>query len=186
MTQKRRRRRSKKWISRLIILILIIAAVVVCYFVWDAYFKDKKETNPNKQDDSAIVQDETKEEKKNEKEEPSEEVIEKEKVVQYDGDDPNEAEGLTGAITYLKVAGDSLVIRLNIDQYLSGGSCTLSINQNGSEIYSEEAAIIDSVTTSTCEGFNVKTAKLNEGFTEVIITVSSGGKTGVIRGEVTI
>ena len=85
----RRRKRSKKWISRLFFLLLLVAAVVVCYFVWEAYFKEKKEVPKGKDDQTQIVKPTEKEEDKKEKEEK----IQKGEVPQYDGEDPNEQGG---------------------------------------------------------------------------------------------
>ncbi len=179
-----RRRRSKKWISWLIILLLLVAAGVVCYLVWDNYFNDKKQGNS----EAGISQEEKKEEQKddNPKEEKKEEeqAVKKEEVVQYDGDNPNNASSLTGAITYAAASGDNLMIRVNIDQYLSGGTCVLALVRDGATIYNSEAAIIDVASTSTCEGFNVPVATIGNGNFAISIKVSSGDKVGEITGEV--
>lgn len=184
MTQKRRKR-SKKWIGWLLFLILLVVAVVICYFVWDGYFRDKKKDEPKKEDTPSRVV-EKKEEKKSEQkvEEKTTEVLEKEKVVQYDGEDPNEAAEITGAITYAKVSGENLVIRVNIDQYLNSGKCTLGLRRDGGTIYTAEASIVDAATTSTCEGFNVPMTELSGGHTTIWIFLESGDKTGEIHGEV--
>lgn len=178
----RRRKRSKKWISRLFFLLLLVAAVVVCYFVWEAYFKEKKEVPKGKDDQTQIVKPTEKEEDKKEKEEP----IQKEEVPQYDGEDPNEQGGLTGVITYLGVSGSDLVVRVNIDQYLTSGSCEINVIKGGEVLYTSLASVIDSASTSTCEGFNVPVEKLSSGKIQVNINVSSGEKTGIISGETEI
>lgn len=188
MTQKRRRR-SKQWVSRLIILFLVVVAVMVCYLVWNAYFKDKGERQPKQGESSTIVVDDKKKEEKEtkkEEEKPKEEVVEKEKIVQYDGDDPNEAGELTGVLTYAGVVNGNLMIRVNIDQYLNGGKCTLGLRREGATIYSAEAGIIDSASTATCEGFNVPVSELGQGQTVIWIFLESDGKTGEIDGEVTL
>jgi hypothetical protein len=178
----RRRKRSKKWISRLFFLLLLIAAVVVCYFVWEAYFKEKKEVPKGKDDQTQIVKPTEKEEDKKEEEEP----IQKEEVPQYDGEDPNEQGGLTGVITYLGVSGSDLVVRVNIDQYLTSGSCEINVIKGGEVLYTSLASVIDSASTSTCEGFNVPVENLSSGKIQVNINVSSGEKTGIISGETEI
>jgi hypothetical protein len=178
----RRRKRSKKWISRLFFLLLLIVAVVVCYFVWEAYFKEKKEVPKGKDDQTQIVKPTEKEEDKKEEEEP----IQKEEVPQYDGEDPNEQGGLTGVITYLGVSGSDLVVRVNIDQYLTSGSCEINVIKGGEVLYTSLASVIDSASTSTCEGFNVPVEKLSSGKIQVNINVSSGEKTGIISGETEI
>ena len=176
MAQKRRKnKKSKKLLSIVLFLVLFVAAGVVAYLVWDGYFKEEK-----KEDESSEVEEEV----EGGKGAAGEGVIEKEPIVQYEGDNPNEAEELTGVVTYAAVKGDNLMIRVNIDQYLDGGSCELSLNQGG--VKYSDIANISSVTTATCEGFNVPVSELGSGNYQIIIKLSSDGKTGTIKGEVNI
>ena len=182
MAQKGRQRKSKKWITAIIFLVLIAAAGVMCYFVWDAYFKPKPKP---KEDDSVVeIADNKKEEDKIEVK--SEDPVEKPKIEQYDGNDPNTSASLTGALTYVGVTNGNLRLRVNIDQYLSSGSCNLVLSRNGSQIYSDSASIVDSASTSTCEGFDIATSALGSGNLLISISISSGGKTGTITGEATV
>ena len=185
----KRRRRSKKWVYWFLVLILIITAGVVGYFVWDGYFREKEK--PVSENSSSISQkEEVKPTEPENKEEPEKEKTEEpveeapEKIEQYDGGNPNLNSGITGVITYAGVAGENLIIRLNIDQYLASGKCELSLMRDGAMIYSDSAGIIDSAATSTCEGFNVPVAKLGTGKLGIRILVTSGEKTGIIEGEV--
>ena len=182
MAQKGRQRKSKKWITAIIFLVLIAAAGVMCYFVWDAYFKPK----PKPKEDGSVVgiADNKKEEDKIEVK--SEDPVEKPKIEQYDGNDPNTSASLTGALTYVGVTDGNLRLRVNIDQYLSSGSCNLVLSRNGSQIYSDSASIVDSASTSTCEGFDIATSALGSGNLLISISISSGGKTGTITGEATV
>lgn len=178
----RRRKRSKKWISTVFILILLVAAGVVIYLVWDNYFNDKKEEP--KTDETVVVDDGLKPTESESKPEVQE-VEQKEEVVQYDGENPNNGGELTGVVTYAGVSGGKLMIRVNINQYLSGGSCNLRLlSSDGSVAYDDVAGITDSASTSTCEGFDVSTAGLAGGSYEIVIDLISGGKTGTINGEV--
>lgn len=183
----KRRRRSKKWISWLIILILLIAAIVVCSMVYKDYFSDDKE----KETDSKVEEkkekgEEREEEDKSEEGSEEQEVVRKEEVPQYDGEDPNNSEGITGAITYAGVSGSVLMIRVNVDQYLSGGSCNLRINEYGGEIYSDSASLISSASTMTCEGFDVPVSAIGGGNFEIFVDVNADGKSGTIKGEANI
>lgn len=184
MVAKRRKRKSKKWISRLFFLMLLIVAVVLCYFVWDAYFKgDSKQ--PKQEEQSSSQEEKPKEEEKPE-EKKEEEPEEKPKVPQYDGDDPNTAEQITGAITYIGVSNGYLRVRVNVDQYINGGSCNIVLLRGGAQIYSDYANLNSSASTSTCEGFDIPVADLGTGYTQIRITLSSGEKTGAVTGEVTL
>ncbi len=178
MAQKRRKnKKNKKILSVVLFLVLFVVAGAVAYFMWDGYFREDK-----KEDEDSEIVEEVEEIEEGGK--GAGEVIEKEPVVQYEGDDPNEAEELTGVITYAAVNGDNLMIRVNIDQYLEDGSCELNLVQGG--VKYSDTADISSVTTATCEGFNVPVGKLGSGNYQIVIKISSGGKTGTIKGEVNV
>ena len=83
MAQKQKK--NKKWLFWVIIVLLFVVAAVVCYFVWDGYFKKKVEVKPVEA--QSLVED-----KKEGEVEKTPEAVEKEKkkVVQYEGEDPNE------------------------------------------------------------------------------------------------
>ena len=154
----------------------------MCYLVWDSYFNEKEVPKDEgavtpvvEEKDDAVVDAEG-----------LPEEIEKEEIIQYDGGDPNEKESLTGAITYLGVSGNDLVVRVNIDQYLSGGDCEMNIVRGSEVLYTSTVPIIDSASTSTCEGFNVPVEKLSSGKIQVNINLSSGERIGIISGETEI
>lgn len=179
----RRRKRSKKWISTLFILILLVAACVIVYLVWDNYFNDDKDKSGV--EETAISE----EEKPEEETEPIEEqeIVEKEETIQYEGENPNSANELSGVVTYAGAVDNKLMIRVNINQYLSGGSCSLRLLFEGDvNMYGEVVEIVDSASTSTCAGFDVPLEKLSSGHYLIIINVASGDKTGVINGEVDV
>ena len=182
----RRRRKSKKWIHWLVFFVLLVAAGVVCYFVWNEYFNDieKDKVEENIVVEEVNTEGDSKEESEVINEE--EEIIEKEKVIQYEGNDPNEAEELTGAVTYVGVSGNNLIIRVNIDQYLNGGYCELNLLRNGQVIYGDTVSVIGSAATATCEGFNVPVAEIGNGGVEIVIKISSEGRSGTIRGKTNI
>lgn len=179
----RRRKRSKKWISWLIILVLLIVAGVMVYLVWDNYFNDDK--NKPEEPQAEVVDKTTEEEVK---QEGAEQVkVEKEEVVQYEGENPNNATDLTGVVTYAGLVGDKLTIRVNINQYLSGGSCALRLlYEDDINVYSETVNIVNSASTSTCEGFDVPSAGRASGKYLIVIDLTSDGKSGVISGEVNL
>ncbi|MBQ3348008.1 hypothetical protein IJG90_00585 [Candidatus Saccharibacteria bacterium] len=181
-----RRKRNRKWLKWVVFLVLLIVAGVICYLVWDGYFRDKDEGEVDTSTEQVVAKEEKVTKAKQEVTEKVEEVVEKEKVVQYEGEDPNTKEQLTGVITYAGVSGEYLMIRVNIDQYLAGGTCILRLMNGGSEVYSDTAGIVDAAATATCEGFNVPVAELLGGNLGVVIEVSSGEKSGKITGEVSL
>lgn len=180
-----RRKRNRKWIRLVVVLILIAAASVIGYKVWEAYFKTEE----------AVIDGGGKEEKPKETQMEATEASKQETEVfveedpkvspQYDGEDPNKGESLTGVITYAGVSDDVLMIRVNIDQYLASGSCVLTLVQDGAELYDETVGVIDSAATATCEGFNVPVSRVGaSGKIGIRILVKSGEKAGIIEGEV--
>lgn len=186
----KRRRRSKKWIWWTLFLILLVIAGVVCYLVWDNYFNDKKgdsdigfvevtepeELNENNIEIIENVVDDSEDGERNDEK----------KVAQYEGEDPNKAEGLSGAVTYAGVFSEKLMIRVNIDQYLQSGNCQLILKKDGVDIYGDVANITGSASTATCEGFDVPVSGLSAGNYSIEIILKSDEKSGVIRGEVDI
>ena len=180
----RRRKRSKKWVSRLIILILLVVAGIIVYLVWDGYFNNEKEDTPTPSQVSTQATEEEQEVVVEDEEEPAE--SEEKKVKQYEGEDPNKSEELSGVVTYAGVVDGKIMIRANIDQYLEGGTCKLSLSKNGQVAYEETVSITDSASTSTCKGFDITATKLSSGDYNIVIKIESNSKTGTIRGVVSV
>ena len=103
----------------------------------------------------------------------------------YEGADPNTSESLTGYITTARFSGDKLVIRVNIDQYLSSGACTLLLT-DGSNQLEKSTKLSPAASTSTCEGFDVQASELSNFSRPINITINltSGDKRGSITGRV--
>ena len=179
----RRRKNKRKWISWLIILVLLIAAGVVVYLVWDNYFNEKKDEIETTETEQI---DQQEDEGGNSEVELVNENGEKKTPPKYEGEDPNKAEELSGAITYAGVQDGKLMIRVNIDQYLSSGKCELTLKRGGATIYNSVANIIGNASTSSCEGFDVPTKGLGGGKTEIVIKLNANSKSGTIRREVNI
>lgn len=177
-----RRRRKKSWISWVIILVLLIGAGVVCYLVWENYFKDK----PREEEKIEVIEGGNVVVKPDNEGSDEGTEVKKEEVVKYEGENPNNREELTGVVTYAGVSGENLMIRVNIDQYLNSGECMLLLAVAGNTTYSNVAPIVSSASTATCEGFNVPVSLLESGQYSITIEVESGGKKGVISGEVAI
>lgn len=184
MTAKRRRK-NKKWLKWVGFLILVIVAGVVCYLVYDAYFRGPEEIDVDEMPTvpEVIITDEKVEEEIDEKEEIKP-VTEKEEVKQYEGEDPNKGDGLTGNITSTSVRDGVLRIRVNINQYVTSGNCELTILKDGNNVYSATAEVMGMASTATCQGFDVPVAEIGGGLVKILININAGGKTGAISGEV--
>ena len=187
MNRRKRSRKGLVWV--IIFVVLFVVAGVVGYFVWDGYFREKKADGEAPAADvvkEEVKRVEVKMEPEAAKTEEKQNVGEdgKEVIVQYEGDDPNEGDAITGAITYLGKSAGQLVVRVNIDQYLASGTCALTLRNGGGLVHSETAEVVTSASTATCAGFNVPVEGLPGGSTQVIVTITSGEKNGEIRGEV--
>lgn len=107
----------------------------------------------------------------------------KKNVTQYEGEDSSTSESLSGIITASRVSGQNYIIRVNIDQYLTSGTCHLTFT-DGEVSHTETANIIPNASSSTCEGFDVTLKALASGHTyDISIDLVSGDKSGRITGE---
>ena len=59
----------------------------------------------------------------------------------------------------------------------------LYIIKDGKDIYNGVVSIQESVTTSTCDGFDIPTSQLVSGNAQIEIILESGGRSGKIVGE---
>ena len=178
------RRNNRKWLWWGVGILIIAIIIVVIFLIKDNIWKD--EPRDNIEQSEMNIADNKKAEEKTEEEKSDEGVEAKEEIKQYDGDDPNISDSLTGVISYAGVSGSDLIIRVNIDQYLASGDCKLVLIKDGSAIYNRTVAIESSVSTSTCDGFKVPVAELPSGGLSVEVSLDSEGKYGKIVGETTI
>jgi len=187
MVKKRTRNKKWLWIGMGIIAVAILIGVGVAIGLNN---NNTSYTKANITNNNDGISEEQKQELKNSEqngdESFAEEEVEKKKVVQYEGDDPNKSDELAGVITYAGVNNGVLMIRVSIDQYLTSGTCNLTLNRNGTTIYNSDANILGDVSTATCEGFDIPVAELGSGDVDININLSADGKSGAIRGEVGI
>ena len=174
-----RRRRNRKLKICLIVLVALAVVGYGGFLIWKEFFRKNEPTAEN------IAEGQQQQNKDN----PEARVITKseedKKVVQFEGEDPNESESLTGAVTFAGVdpSGEKLTIRVNIDQFLGSGTCTGYIYNGDNLVYQSEVGIVNLVSTSTCEGFDVPTENLGSGKIQIVINLKSGDKSGKIVGE---
>jgi len=181
-----KRKRNFRWVKWSIFLLLIAGAVAVVILVKNNYFDKKDDQNTSQVVETNKTDDKKSEEKTEQKVEQKEEAEPEQKAPQYDGESPNKSETLTGLITYADVKDGELIIRVNIDQFLQSGNCNLALSKNGVTHYSQSVGIVESVTTSTCDGFKISTSELPSGNLQVEINLDSDGKSGKIEGRVKI
>lgn len=111
-----------------------------------------------------------------------------EKVVQFEGEDPNDLDELTGFITLRSVSGGKLTVVASIDQYLtSESSCRLALKDSaGAEVLSVgPQSVTAEATSSVCGPFTADVSRLSGTYT-IDITITSPDKTGHITSEINI
>ncbi|MBR3248584.1 hypothetical protein IKF89_00960 [Candidatus Saccharibacteria bacterium] len=177
------RKRNRKWLWISLGVILVGAAVIIGVVIW-------QNNNGGGKNDEAVMPEAEKQETAQTEATIDAEVVnaqgEKQKVVQYEGEDPNTLEELTGVVTYAGVNGENLMVRVSIDQYLTEGSCELTLTRGGATIYNSIADIVGDVATATCKGFDIPVAELGGGEVQININLKADGKSGEIRGEASI
>ncbi len=97
-------------------------------------------------------------------------------TIQYEGENPNRSNELSGSITYASHDG----IGTMINQYLSEGSCELKLTGSNGQIYTATSNIFAAASTSACGDFNIDVIP---GVYQIEITLISGDKQGTITGE---
>lgn len=184
-----RRHRQHNWITILFFIILIAIATIILINVFKPInFQNQPSTQ---KEESSIKSSNSPDVKSSnpEAESPDEEIKSTTSdgtPLRNEGKDPNSSDILTGAITYTGVSDDKLAIRLNIDQYLTTGTCRLTMTSASGNTYTHEAKIIPSVSSATCDGFDIPTYEIGMEDYSIQVHLESAEKTGTITGEVNL
>ena len=182
-----KRRKSYRWLWGLTFLILVGGAVAVAILVRNNLFSNNSNKNEPAVPSNTVNPDQPEDDTKKEEDKKTDDnTSEKKDVPQYTGDNPNKSDVLSGVVSYADVSGDDLVIRVNIDQFLSEGNCTINIVKNGSVAFTQTVGIMESVSTSTCDGYKIPTSTLPKGDLQLEVLVQSGNRSGKITGRVRI
>jgi cytoskeletal protein RodZ len=90
-------------------------------------------------------------------------------------------DSLTAYITTKNVIGNQLQIRIQIEQYVSSGSCKITIGD-----YSAQADIVQNPSSSSCAGWDIPLSQLATGRQAIVVDIISNDKSAVITDEVSI
>ncbi len=162
----------------LCLVVIIIIAVAVVLVVKAVSGEDALVDEPTEETESALVYDEEGEDDNDLP--PEDQKI----IVQYEGENPNELDHLTGLVTYTEVKDGTLAAMVSIDQYLAGGTCTANLKSNGQIVASAEQAIEADASTSHCGPITINLAGVSGGKYQLEVIFSSGGKTGTAVSNV--
>ena len=173
------KRKNKKYI--ILTAAILITATAILGFI---YLKKTQTTeNPTLSTERSTEPDNTQISKANESKNSSSDT--KKEIKNIEGPDPQTSEKLSGTITYGGVVGQMLVIRTNIDQFITEGSCNLKLSNN-TAVIEKQSTLVTNPSSSTCDGFNVPLVELSNGDWDIEITVSGNNKSGTIKGKVSI
>lgn len=92
---------------------------------------------------------------------------------------------LSGTISHQSISQGKLVLRTTINQVIPSGICKLSLKKSD-QVFTEESAIIQNPSSSSCAGFVVATEKLSKGKWIIEIEIVSNAKRGLITGSVVL
>lgn len=179
---KNKKTRNNNGIRFILCVLLLLIGCGVGFFAARKLFGDGINDTQSKPD-AAVIDDDNTTPEKNDNSKIAGVENEDKTPIKYDGEDPNKSEVITGSITRSDVTNGKAVIRVNIDQYLSSGTCAIAIGS-----FSESANIIANASTSTCEGFDIDIANLSglSGETSFSIEIISGDKKGTINGSISL
>ena len=179
--KKRKNTASRTLLVFFIILLVAIAIYVVCLVTQGDNSTTAGHANQTTPNQSVTSQDATTDTSTKESEDPFQKT-----PIQNEGDNPNSGSQLTGSISRSSVNEGQLNLLFNIDQLLGAGTCDLTLTSGG---YTKKytANVIANPASSSCEGFSVPVADLAASKNwHIKLLVTSGNKTGIIEGDVSL
>lgn len=177
-TKSRRVPLYRRPIIIIISVIIIVAIAIAVFFFLKSTKPAEQPTNPDPTPTSSPIN----------LEDPDNAENPPDKTVQFEGEDPNELDSLTGSITRYSINNGNLTVVASIDQYLSSDStCRLILKDtNGTEVRSTDAISVDAeATSSACGPLIVSVGQLS-GIYTIDIAITSPDKSGHIITEVNL
>ncbi|MBQ3271048.1 hypothetical protein IJH10_00375 [Candidatus Saccharibacteria bacterium] len=169
-----------------IILALIVCAVVIVALLILNPLGGNKTTNNGQGTNNTSSSTDQKSDSSGTKEESNEEnnstepTPEAEKNnTQYEGENPNNSESLTGIINYIGISDGTLSVRVSIEQSVAG-TCVFTITTPSGKTINGSSAISVGPTSSFC---SFSTPAQESGSWKVSVGATSSDKHGTITGE---
>lgn len=105
-------------------------------------------------------------------------------IIQYEGENPNQLEYLTGLITYADIVDGRLTAMVSIDQYLGTGVCRANLKSGDQIVASVDQVVEADASTSHCGPIEIDLSGISGGKYQLEVTISSDNKTGVLTTNV--
>lgn len=184
---KPKKKSSKKILTVTLVVAILIAVGAGAYFLFSPNDEQNTKNSTGTTNSQSKSADSSTEEtgKNTTNTDDADHEAEKNITPSYEGENTNTSQTLTGVINYAGITNGTLMIRTTINQALSSGTCQLTLS-NGSKTVTRSSNIAQNPSSSTCEGFDLPTSELGSGNWTITITVTSGDRTGELKGNVTI
>lgn len=201
----RDKKKQKNTVCVAVIVLLIVLAITggICLFL---HFKSDDTNNPSTDvssavdsdpglPDSDIIADQNDHTNDSSAESPEEDgniqspSDDGKTPIQYEGDNTNKSDSLTGVINYTSVSSDQLQVGTTINQFLENGTCKMTLTGPAKQVKTVTSDIAANPSSSSCGNLSIPLADLGNdrsGKWTINITLQSGDRTGQISGEVNL
>jgi hypothetical protein len=189
--RKSNKKSSKKFIY---IFFALVFATGVTFMTLSLFMPKKVKNEDNEPVDTVVDGTERKEEKTVEKK-----ITEKEKTKEETDTNPektpkqNEATPKKAAnkidadIAINDVSDGTYTLQISIYDLINTGSCKLHMESANGDMIDRTAKIVTiGPDSSSCDGFEIPTSEINPGKYNFTVTMTSGNKTGSVKGEIAI
>ena len=164
-----------------IFLILIFVAGIT--FLGLSIFMPKKNKGNNNTLSTVVNETEKKDtpESKNEGEDPEK------TPKKYEDDDETDGSNINASITVNDVSDGKYTLQIMIYGLLSEGTCKLHMETANGDTVDRNAKIVTAgPDSSSCDGFNISTSGISSGTYNFTVSLTSGSKTGSVKGTIKI
>lgn len=169
----------------LVLVFLLVAGGVVVFLNREKIFGNTQENRVENTTAEEQKQEKEKTEEKETKKE-SEREAEKPSVAQYEGENANNYENLTGVVSYAGISEGNFIVRVAIDQALgNSGTCNFTLTHSSGAALKSSLATEAGPSSSFC-AYNVPVGSVQSGKWSISVEVTGANKKGVISGEATI
>ena len=162
----------KKRYIVIVVAILLLIGVLIGYFTWYLPSQNNESVDDNIETNSFIDNSDA-----------EQYMIERESDKEPTQNDSSgvDQSNLTGYITTKNIIDGKLQIRVQINQYLTSGTCSITIGN-----YSEQASVVANPSSSTCQGWDIPISLIPKGSQTITININSGEKSMALTDEVEI
>ena len=181
--KKTNNQKSPRFFLFFVLFLAVCAAVVLGLLFLKPTFENKGDKSEGSSESTNNNQNSDNKKEEQKEEGPQEITPEAEKShAQYEGEDPNTADGLTGIINYAGVSEGNLVIRVSIEQSVNG-ACVFTLTSPSGKTINGSSAITLGPTSAYC---SLSTPATESGTWKISVAATTVDRHGIITGEANI